>query len=65
MCINSEISNKRELKDFDENKAVAHEGGGIAGNARKEIESETGKKVITSENAKKLHLASKDKKKLN
>ena len=60
----TEISNKREPRDFDENKAVAYEGGSIAGNARKEIESKTGKKVITSKNAKKLHLASKDKKKL-
>jgi len=60
----TEISNKREPKDFDENKIVAHEGGSIAGNARKEIESKTGRKVITSDNANKLHLASKDKKKL-
>jgi hypothetical protein len=60
----TEISNKRGPKDFNENKVAAHEGGSIAGNARKEIEFKTGKKVITSENAKKLHLASKNKKKL-
>ena len=43
----TEISDKREPKDFDENKKVAHEGGSIAGNARKEIESKTGKKAVT------------------
>ncbi len=48
----TEISQKREPKNLNENKTVAHEGGMIAGNARKEIESKTGKKVITSQNAK-------------
>ena len=59
----TEISEKREPKTFDENKHVAREGGSIAGNARVEIESKTGKKVITSRNAKVLHL-NKEKKKL-
>lgn len=36
---------------LEENKKVAHEGGSVAGNARKELESKTGKKVITGENA--------------
>ncbi|MGB4966317.1 MAG: phage antirepressor protein, partial [Microgenomates group bacterium] len=39
-----------------ENKRVANEGGTIAGNARKEIESKTGKKVITRKDAKELKL---------
>ena len=51
----TEISEKREPKNLDENKFVAHEGGSVAGNARQEIESKTGKKVITSQNAKTLH----------
>lgn len=34
-----------------ENKKVTKEGGSIAGNARKEIEKETGKSVISSKNA--------------
>ena len=38
------------LKD-NENRKVAKRGGSIAGNARKEIEKETGKPVITSKNA--------------
>ncbi len=48
------ISQKREPKNLDENKSVAREGGGIAGHARCEIESKTGKKVITNQNAKTL-----------
>jgi maleate cis-trans isomerase len=36
---------------LEENKETARRGGTIAGNARKEIEKETGKPVITSKNA--------------
>ena len=49
----TEISQKREPKSFDENKTVAREGGTIAGNARKEIESKTGKSTISDYNFKK------------
>ncbi len=59
----TEISKKREPKTFPENRQVAREGGGIAGNARKQIEAKTGKSVITDKNAKILH--SGDVKKLN
>ena len=52
----TEISQKRQPKNFPENKKVAREGGTVAGNARKEIESKTGKKVITGKNAKGLKL---------
>ncbi len=48
----TEISKKREPKTFPENRQVAREGGGIAGNARKQIEAKTGKSVITNKNAK-------------
>jgi len=51
----TEISENRKPKNLDENKTVAREGGGIAGNARKDIEAKTGKKVITNKNAKMLH----------
>jgi len=47
-----EISNKKKPKTFSENKEVAKRGGGVAGNARKEIESEIGEKVISSKNAR-------------
>ena len=43
----TEISKKREPKTFPENRQVAREGGGIAGNARKQIEAKTGKPVIS------------------
>jgi hypothetical protein len=52
----TEISNKRQPKNFPENKRAARAGGTVAGHARKEIESKTGKKVITHKNAHKLKL---------
>ena len=52
----TEISQKRQPKNFPENKKVAKEGGTVAGNARKEIESKTGKKIVTGKNAKGLKL---------
>ena len=52
----TEISQKRQPKTFPENKKVAREGGTVAGNARHEIETKTGKKVITKKNAKELRL---------
>ena len=55
----TEISQKREPKNFDENKKVAREGGSVAGNARKDIERKTGRKVITEKNIKQLKLNSK------
>ena len=54
----TEISQKKQPKNFPENKGVAREGGTVAGHARKEIESKTGKKVITRKNAKGLKLIS-------
>jgi hypothetical protein len=35
---------------FIENKKVAKQGGEVAGNARKELEEKTGKKVVSDEN---------------
>jgi hypothetical protein len=52
----TEISQKRQPKTFPENKKVAKEGGFVAGHARREIESKTGKNIITPKNAKKLKL---------
>jgi len=49
----TEISQKRKPKNFDENKTVAHEGGSVAGNARKEIEAKTGKSAVSKYNFKK------------
>ena len=55
----TEISQKREPKSLDENKKVAREGGSVAGNARKDIERKTGRKVITEKNIKQLKLNKK------
>jgi len=46
----TEISKTTEPKTFEENRQVAQRGGRIAGNARKEIEADTGKPVITNKN---------------
>ena len=45
------ISQQEQPETFGENKSVAQRGGRIAQNARKEIEAETGKSVISSLNA--------------
>lgn len=49
-----DISQVVNPKNFNESKKIAKDGGNIAGNARKELEQKTGKKVITSLNAEKL-----------
>ena len=49
----TEISKKREPKTFPENRQVAREDGGIAGNARKQIEAKTGKPIISKLNFQK------------
>lgn len=46
-----DIANSTNPQGLEENKKVARRGGNIAGNARKEIEQETGNSVITSKNA--------------
>jgi DNA-damage-inducible protein D len=45
-----EIAVNRDAQGFDENKSAAKMGGRIAGNARHELEQETGKPVISQEN---------------
>jgi len=47
----TELTNIHNPKNLNENKKIAKRGGTIAGNARKEIEADTGKTVITSKNA--------------
>lgn len=55
----TEISKEKKPKTFTENKIIANQGGTIAGNARKEIEEKTGKKVVTKLNAKKYLIVKK------
>jgi len=58
-----DISHATSPKDFEESKKVARQGGTVARVARKELEAKTGKKVVTSQNAKQLK-ATKENKKL-
>ena len=46
------ISKQEQPKTFEENKNVAKRGGGVANDAKKRFEEETGKKVISAINAK-------------
>ena len=46
----TEITRTRDAQDFPENKQAAHAGGTVAGNARRELEKKSGRKVITSDN---------------
>ncbi len=50
----TEISKNVKPETFKENKTIAKQGGDIAGNTRKEIESKSGVKIVTSNNAKKI-----------
>jgi len=50
----TEIARNRDIKGFVDNLIVAHEGGTVAGNARKELETRTGNKVVTKDNYKEL-----------
>lgn len=47
-----DISASTNPKDYEESKKVAKQGGNVAKVARKELEAKTGKKVVTSLNAK-------------
>ena len=46
----TEISKSKKPKTLEENKSVAKQGGSVAKEARKKLELETGKSVITDEN---------------
>lgn len=50
-----DISQQAHPETFEENQQVARRGGRIAGNARKELEHETGRPVITSQTAVQLN----------
>lgn len=63
----TEIVKTKNPKGFVENKIAAKQGGSVAGKARKDLETKTGKKVVSPENylpeAKKNKLLNKAKKK--
>lgn len=50
----TEIARTKEAQGFPQNKKAAKEGGTVAGNARKELEKKSGRKVITNQNYKSL-----------
>jgi hypothetical protein len=57
-----DISEATNPKDFEAGKKVAKQGGEVARLARKELESKTGRKVVTSQNAKQLKEKKENKK---
>ena len=46
----TEIAVQNDAQGFQQNKKAAREGGEIAGNARKELEQKSGRKVISKSN---------------
>lgn len=51
----TELSKEHQPETFSENQEIARRGGRIAGQARRAIEADTGKPVITSKNAAQLN----------
>ena len=51
----TELSKAHNPQTFEENREIAKRGGKYAGNTRKEIEADTGKSVITAQNASELN----------
>ena len=51
----TELTKVQDPEGLEENRRVSQQGGRIAGNARKEIEEETGRPVVTSQNAKQIN----------
>ena len=58
-----EISEAVQPQTLDEHESVAKRGGGVARQARLKLEAETGKKLVSPQNAKQLRLLSQDKNK--
>ena len=51
----AELTKTQNPYGLEENREVAQSGGKIAGDARKNIEAQTGKPVVTSDNAARLN----------
>jgi hypothetical protein len=58
----TEIARNRDAQDYDENLDTASEGGAVAGNARRDLEKKSGRKVSSRENYKELPEAVRRKK---
>ena len=50
----TEISKEKKPKTLDDSKKVARKGGKVADAARKQLEKNTGKRVVSPHNAKEL-----------
>src|ERR1035437_713820 len=46
----TEITRNTDTQGFDQNKVTAQQGGTVAGNARRELEKKSGRKVVSREN---------------
>ncbi|MFI5139914.1 MAG: hypothetical protein ACHQIM_18980 [Sphingobacteriales bacterium] len=51
----TEIAKNKNAQGFVQNKLAAVQGGNVAGNARKDLEKKSGKKVISKQNFKELN----------
>ncbi|MBZ9570547.1 Bro-N domain-containing protein [Methanobrevibacter sp. TMH8] len=58
----TQISKSTNPEGFEESKKIANEGGTVAGNARKDLETRTGESVLTRDNANNPKLLDKNKK---
>ena len=56
----TEIAVQKDAQVFDENRDAARAGGQIAGNARKELEEKSGRKVVSSSNFKNIAISVDD-----
>ena len=57
----TEIAKNRDAQGLDRNKDAAVEGGTVAGNARRELEQKSGRRVSSRENYKEIPEAVKKK----
>src|SRR5689334_1650303 len=46
----TEITRTQDAKGFERNRSTAREGGAVAGNARRDLEKKSGRKVISRDN---------------
>jgi len=60
----TEIARTRDTQGFPQNIQAAHAGGKVAGNARRELEKKSGRKVVTNENYLALTQAAKQAKRV-
>lgn len=50
-----ELSQQEQPVGFEQNRNIAQRGGSVAGNARKDLEAQLGRPIITSQNAQQLN----------